>query len=90
MEVLAGLEAGLLEHRDQALARRARVGRRLEHDELAGLQHRRERADASPCSGDEVRLAVRRQRRRDADDDRVGEREVGDARRGLAAVAARR
>ena len=58
MEVAAGDEAGLLEDRQDALARRARVGRGLEDDQLAGLQRVGDGlggADQRP----EVGLAVR-------------------------------
>ena len=76
VEGRAGLQAGLLEQRRQAVARRARVGRRLEHDELALLQHARERG----AGGDQrlqVGLAVLVERRRHGDDDRVDCVEVG-------------
>ena len=43
VEVAAGREAGLLEHRDEPLARGARIGRRLEHHQLALAQHPRQR-----------------------------------------------
>ena len=56
------------------LARRPRVGRRLEHDEVALAQVRRDVARGALDVGD-VGLALRRERRRHGDHDRVG---VGD------------
>ena len=65
-----GGQARLLEDRLQALAGRAGVGGRLEHDELALAQDRGQRA---PGVGDvaEVGLALVGERRRHADQDRV-------------------
>ena len=76
VEVAAGGEAGLLEDRQQALARRARVGGRLEHDELLGLEDLREGRGRVEQVG-EVGLARAGQRRRHADDDRFAGGEVG-------------
>ncbi len=61
MEVLAGLQArALLEDRLQDLARRARPRRRLEHDDLAALQHRREaRARRARCRRGRARAGAR-------------------------------
>ena len=59
VEVHARGEAGLLEQRDEPLARGARVGGRLEHHELAALQHLGERA-ARRHERPQVRLAVAR------------------------------
>ena len=76
MEVLAGLEAGeLLQDRLHDLARRSRVGGRLEDDELAGAEPL---GDARDGGGDdrEVGLALLRQRRRERDQDRVRAREL--------------
>ena len=71
VEVLAGGEtADLFEDRLHDLAGRARVGRRFEHDDLARLEHRADRA----CGGlhvGEVGLALLRQRRRERDQDRA-------------------
>ena len=70
VEVASGREPGLFEQRHEPLAGRARVRRRLEHDELALAQHARQRGggvDHRP----QVGLAVLGQRRRDADHDRV-------------------
>ena len=79
MEVAAGGQPRLLEQRRDTLARRSRVGGRLEHDKLVGLQHLGEaarRVDQRPKVG----LAVTRQRRRHADDHGVGLRQPGVAR----------
>ena len=82
VEVDAGLQAGLLEDRQQALARRARVGRRLQDDQLAGLQDVGDGLRGGQQRA-EVGLAVRRQRGRDGDDDRVRESQARSARGGL-------
>ena len=58
MEVAAGDEAGLLEDRQHALARGARVGRGLQDDQLAGLEHVRDRLRGADQRA-EVGLAVR-------------------------------
>ncbi len=71
MEVAPGGKAGLLEQRRDALARRAGVGRGLEHDELIGLQHLGEAARGVDQRA-EIRLAVARERRGHADDHSVG------------------
>ena len=69
---MPGLEpASLLEDRLHDLARRARVGRRLEHDELARLEVRGDRVRGA-LDVAEVGLALLRQRRRESDQDRVG------------------
>ena len=72
VEVLAGLEAARLEQRRDPLARRARVGGRLEHDQLALLQPRSDLL--APRSSRIVRSGSRwsRERRRQRDEDRVG------------------
>ena len=57
VEVAPRGQAGLLQQRPEALARRARVGGRLEHDELALLEHVRQRR-AGVDQRLEVRLAV--------------------------------
>ena len=77
MEVAPGGEPGLLEDRLQALAGGPRIGGRLEHHELPGAQHGRQRA-AGVGDVAEVGLALVGERRRDADQDRValGERGV--------------
>ena len=59
-------QAGLLEQRRDALARRAGIGGRLEHHQLVRLQHLGERARRVEQRA-EVGLAVGRQRRRHAD-----------------------
>ena len=61
VEVLAGLQPrALLEDRLQDLARRARPRRRLEHDDLAALQHRREaRARRARCRRGRARAGAR-------------------------------
>ena len=71
MEVLADPEAALLEQRQQALARRARVRRRLEHDQLAFLEASRDVLDGAHHER-QVGLALRRERRRQRDEDRLG------------------
>ena len=55
----------------QLLARGARIGGRLEHDQLAALDDVGQRARGVE-QRPQVGLAVRRQRRRDADEHRVG------------------
>ena len=80
------LQARLLEQRRQPLARGARVGRRLEHDELALLEHARERG----AGGDQrlqIGLAVLVQRGRHRDDDGVDLRQRRVARRRVQALA---
>jgi hypothetical protein len=82
VEVAAGDETGLLEDRQDALARGAGIGGGLQDDQLAGLQDVGDDlrgAEQRP----EVGLAIGRQRRRDADDDRVAGAETGGAGRGL-------
>ena len=51
VEVAPGGEPGLLQQRRDPLARGARVGRRLEHDQLARLQHARRARAARPSAG---------------------------------------
>src|SRR5262245_54104600 len=71
MEVLARLEpAARLEDRRQPLARRARIRRRLQHDELALLESRRD-VQCGAEDDREVRLALGRERRLERDQDRV-------------------
>ena len=84
-ELDAGREARLLEQRDEPLAGGARVGRRLEHDELVALQHAGDRRGGGDQRA-EIRLAVARQRRRHRDDDRVAARQLGHAQRREEAV----
>ena len=65
-----GREPGLFEQRHEPLPGRARVRRRLQHDQLPLAQHARQRGggvDHRP----QVGLAVLGQRRRHADHDRV-------------------
>jgi hypothetical protein len=88
VEVAAGLEPGLLEQRYQALAGRARIGGRLERDELPLLEHPRERR-AGVHQRAQVGLAVLGERRRHGDDHGLGLRQVGVARRGAHASADR-
>ena len=73
MEVLAGLEAARLEQRRDPLPRRARVRGRLEHDQLALLEARRDLARRVEQDR-QVGLALGRERRRQRDEDRVGAR----------------
>ena len=70
-EVGPGLQPRLLQQRHEVLARRAREGRGLEHDRLPTADHARQRARGAQ-QRPEIRLAVAGQRRRDADEDRVG------------------
>ena len=74
MEVAAGDEPALLEQRRDPLAGGAGVRRRLDHDELAGLQDAAQRPGRRHQRA-EVRLAVGRQRCRHADEHRVAARE---------------
>jgi hypothetical protein len=76
MEVTPGGEAGLLEQRNEPFTRRAGIRRRLEHDELTPADHVREAAGGVE-QGREIRLPVAGQRRRHADQDRVGPLEAG-------------
>ena len=69
-EVLAGLEAGRFEHRLHDLVGRAGIGRRLEADELPGVQVLGDRFDRRDDVG-HVRVLRLAQRRRHADVDRV-------------------
>ena len=73
-EVAARGQARLLEHGQQPLARGARVRRGLEHDELPRPQHPREGLGGVDQRA-EVGLAVDGQRRRDAQQHRVGVRQ---------------
>ncbi len=70
VEVHAGAQARLLEQGRHALARGAREGRRLDHHQLARLEHPGEVPRAAR-QRTEVRLAVSRQRGWDADQQRV-------------------
>ena len=71
MEVLAGREpAARLEERQHLLARRARVGRRLEDDEMARTQPRCDLPVAA-IEDAQVGLALARERRGEGDEDRV-------------------
>ena len=88
VEIAPRGQARLLQQRQQALARRAGVGRRLEHDELAGLQHPRQGA-AGVQQRAEVGLAVGGQRGRHADEHRLGVGELGRARGRMDALQAR-
>ena len=76
VDVLADAQAGRLEQGHQPLAGGARIGGRLEHDQLAGLEHLGQRLRRG-VERPEVGLAVLVQRRRDADDDGVGLGQVG-------------
>ena len=72
MEVRAGLQAAaLLQERLHDLARRARIGRRLEHDEVSLAQVRRERRATALSMYDRSGSRCARERRRDGDEDRV-------------------
>src|SRR5262249_6352140 len=86
-EVLAGLQTGLLQDRAEQLLRRAGVGGALQHDELAAAQVRADRAGRR-LDARQVRLAVLRQRRRHANDDRVNLAEAGGVGRGVEAAGA--
>ena len=70
MEIPARRQARLLEQRRDALAGGARIGGGLEHDQLIGAKHLRERA-RGVHQRPEVGLAVARQRGGHADQDRV-------------------
>jgi hypothetical protein len=70
VEVGAGREARLREDRREAVARRARIGRGLPHDHQPGLQHLREGLRGVEQRA-KIGLAVDRERRRDADQQRV-------------------
>ena len=71
VEVLAGLEAARLENRLEALPRRAGVGRRLEHDQLAPAEPWSDEL-GSTANDREVGLTLAGQRGRQRDQDRVG------------------
>jgi hypothetical protein len=86
VEVPAGGQPRLLQHRHQALPGGARVGGGLEHHELALLEHARERG-AGRDQGLKVGLPVLRERSRNGHDHSVHLGEVGVARGGLEAVA---
>ena len=77
--VTADLEAAPLQNLQHALARRPRVGRRLQDDELAWTEARR---DLPGCALDvrEVGLPLLREGRRDGDEDRVGVGELVEVR----------
>ena len=79
-EVAPGRQAGLLQQRGEALARGAGVGGRLEHHQLARLQHVGERR-AGVDQRLQIRLAVGGQRRRHRHHDGVDLGQVGVARR---------
>ena len=71
VEVLSGGEpAPLLEDRLHLLGRRSRIGRRLEHDEMAASQACRDLLGGGE-EDPRVRLALARERRRKRDEDRV-------------------
>jgi hypothetical protein len=70
VEVLAGGEAACLEKGPDPLARRAGVGRRLEHDQLALLQARRDVLRGREQDR-QVRLALVGERGWERDEDRV-------------------
>jgi hypothetical protein len=84
VEVAAGDEPGLLEDRRHALARGAGVGRRLQDDQLVALHDVCEDAGRVDERA-KVGLAVRRQRRRHADENGIATRQVRRARRDLQA-----
>jgi hypothetical protein len=71
MEVLADRQAASFQDRQDALARRARVCRRLEHHELACAEALRDVAGGA-LDVREVGLALLGKRRRHGDEDRVG------------------
>ena len=81
VEVAPGAEPGLLEQRDELLARRARVGRGLEHDELAAPAARSPTARLESSSGPRSGSRFGVSGVGDGDDDRLGLGEVGVARR---------
>ena len=86
VEVTARGQPGLLQDRPEPLTRRARIGGRLEHDQLALLHHRRQRGGGVDHVA-QVRLAGVGQRCRDADDHRVARAQIREAAgRGQAAV----
>ena len=72
VQVVADAQPGLLEQRHEPLARRAGIGRRLEHDELPGCSTCAERAGRRQTRGPRSGSRLRRQRRRDADDHGLG------------------
>ena len=76
-DVLADLEAALLDARLKFLVGGARVGGALERDDLAGPKVRHERVHGVGHVA-EVRLAVLVERRRHADDERVAILGVGE------------
>ena len=71
VEVRADLQAGCLETGQHLLPGRARVGRRLEHDEVARAAGARDLLGRR-VQDREVGLALLRERRRQRDQDRVG------------------
>src|SRR5262249_7670437 len=71
VEVLAGLQAALLEDRQEPLTRRTRVRRRLEHDEVALAEPGRDPLRRLEDDR-QVRLALVGERRREGDQERVG------------------
>ena len=77
------------EGREELLAGRAGVGGRLEHDQLPGLQVRGDRRGGVAQVG-EVGLAGARERRRDAEDDRLAVLQVGVVAGGARRSAGRR
>jgi len=79
IEVDPGLQARLLEDRGEALAGRAGVGGRFQDDELAGVALGAELGPDVDQIG-EVGLALARQGRRNADQDRVAVGQVTIAR----------
>ncbi len=82
LEVAPRRQPRRFEQRRDPLARRTRVGRRLQHDQLPRLQDIGQRArgvDQRP----QIRLAVGRERRRHADQHRVGLRQPRVARGGV-------
>jgi hypothetical protein len=75
VEVLSDLEPRRLESRQQDLARRARIGRRLEDDELAFTERSRHRVGRRDDER-HVGIASLRERRRHADGDHVAFRQA--------------
>jgi UDP-glucuronate 4-epimerase len=71
VEIPTALHSAAFEQRDHQLARGARVGRRLQDDDLTAPQLRQDAAQ-SLLDVAQVRLAVPRQRRGDADQQGVG------------------